>query len=325
MPKVRMLICLVSLVLTFSVAMAQQKPLNFSAGAGALPGALNVAADKGYFAEEGVNAKVNTYKKGKIAFDSYLKGKDDIATTNIISIVLTDFDITKHRIIGSVSYTDNQTKILVRKSSGITRAADLAGRKIATVRATSGHFYLSKFLEINGLSADDVEVVLLTNKELPQALAKGEVDAICQHGMPVEKAKKALKGDWIMFQDNSIHRISVQLIASVKRLQGQPDQVRGVLKAVLKADEFIKAHPEESVRIIAKGKGYPIDVMREAVVDETDYNLSLKQSLFLALETIENWAIKNRLVKRTIPRDYMDFIDFHPLEDVAPDKVTVIR
>ena len=89
------------LALTCSVAMAGQKQLTFSAGAGAMAGALDVAEAKGFFEDEGIKAKVNSYAKGKIAFDSFLAGKDDITVCNNLGIVLTDFDISKYKLIAT--------------------------------------------------------------------------------------------------------------------------------------------------------------------------------------------------------------------------------
>lgn len=300
-------------------------PITISAGAGAMSGSLNVAVAKGFLKDEGVNGKVISYKKGKIAFDKYLAGEDDFATCNIVAIVLTDFDFTKHRLISTLSYTDSGTILLARKSSGITKVSDLKGKRIGIVRATSAHFYLCKYLVIKGISCDDVEIVYLTKKQLPEAIASGQVDAICQHGMPIEKAKKALKDDWVEFYDDSIYRISIQLLGSKKMIDARPKMIRGMLKAALKADAFIKSHEDEAIKILAKDKGYPVEIMDGIIKKEADFNLSLKQSLLIQLETVEKWAIENKLVNRTTPRNYMEFIEYQPLEDVAPEKVTLIR
>lgn len=308
-----------------SSAMAKEESVLFSSGAGAMSGAVNVAEAKGFFLEKGFHGKVNTFRTGQIGFEKYLAGQSDVSICNVINIVMTDFDLSQHRLIGTLAYTDNQTKVLARKSKGINRPSDLRGKKIATVRATTAHFYIDKFLVLNKIPRDEVDIIFVTKKQLPKIIAEGEVDAICQHGMPIENAKKALKNDWVIFQDSSIHRKPVSLVIPQIWLSEKTEQTQKMLRAILKADKFIQTNTDESIRIIAKAKGYSFEAMSEAVRDEINYDLSLKQYLYMLLENMEQWAIDNNLVKRKAPRNYLDFIDYRPLEAVAPDKVSIIH
>lgn len=314
-----------AILLSCSLAMAGGDKITISAGAGPMSGALNVAEAKGYFEESGVKVQVISYKKGKIAFDKYLAGEDDIATCNLVGIVLSDFDITSHKLIAGLAYSDNKTVILGKKSAGIAKPSDLKNKRIGLVRATSAHFYFWKFMALNGISPNDVEIIFMEKKKLPEAIASGQIDAICQHGMPIEKAKKKLEDDWVAFQEDSIHRISVQMIAPTQWINDNPNKVKAVLKGALDAEKHIKTNTEDSVRILAKAKGYPEDVMDKTVRNHIEFNLSLPQSLLLSLETVEQWAIDNKLVDRTEPRNYLGFIDYRPLENVSSNKVAILR
>lgn len=323
----RLFMCWLTAVFVFgcSVASAGEPPLWISSGAGAMSGAVNIAEAKGFFLDNGINGKVKAFRKGNIGFRKYLASQTDLSTTGVVSLVMTDFDLSKHKIIGTLSYTDNQTKLLARKSAGISDIIDLRGKKIATVRSTVAHFYLCKLLVLNGISCNDVELVFMNKKQLPHAIASGDVDAVCQHGMPIEKSKELLKDDWVLFRDALIHRKTIFLIAPVKWLENSPGEVKAVLKSILKAEDFIQENPDESIRILAKAKNYPFNAMRDTVRNEIEYHLSLKQSIYMSLETVEQWAIDNQLVKRDKPRNYMDFIDYGPLEVLAPERVTIIR
>ena len=311
--------------LSCSVAFAEQTGLTISAGRGTMSGSLNVAAAKGFFEQFGVTANVNSYKKGKVAFEKYLSGEDDYATTNIISIVLTDFDITKHRIIAAISYSDNQTKILARKSAGITKPAHLRGKKAAAIPITTSHFYLSRFLEVNGISNGEAEIILGSKKEVTKLMADGEVDAVCLPEIDFGKVKKVIGDDYVVFHDPNIYRKSVQLLARVDTIANNPQQIEGILRGAHRADAFIKKNIDEAVRIIAKDKGYPLPIVDKAVRNEIFYDLSLKQTLLSSLENMEMWAIKNKLVKRTVPRNYLELIDYGPLEKIDANLVTIIR
>ncbi len=317
-------ITFIGLLFCASPTLAKEK-ISYGTGAGPMDGAIIVAQEKGFMAEQGLDVKTSIFKKGKIGFDNYLAGKESFAITNIISVVLTDFDITKHRYVATASYTDNQTKVLVNKATGINNIMDLRGKKIATVKATTAHFYLCRFLELNGVACDDVNIVFMKKNQLPDAIANGEVDAICQHGMPVVKAKKMIGDNGVIYEDDTIIRKSVGLIFPAAFVANQPEVIEGMLKATLKGDAFIKNDTVKAIEIIAKKKNYPIEAMTKSVRQEIDFDLSLKQSLLLTFETVERWAIDNRLVERTTPRNYLDFVDYKPLKSVAPDKVTIIH
>lgn len=290
-----------------------------------MDGAIIVAQEKGFMAQYGLEVKTSIFKKGKIGFNNYLAGKESFAITNIISVVLTDFDITKHRYVATASYTDNQTKVLVNKAAGINSIMDLRGKTIATVRGTTAHFYLCHFLELNGISCDEVTLVFMKKNELSDAIASGKVDAICQHGMPVVKAKKMLGDNGVLYDDETIIRKSVGLIFPAAVIEEHPEMVENMLKATIAGDEFIKTNTTEAVEIISKKKNYTFEAMDQTVRNEIDFDLSLKQSLLLTFETVERWAIDTGLVERTTPRNYLEFIDYKPLKSVAPAKVTVIH
>lgn len=322
----RFLICFIALEIFWgSFVFAEEKTLLFASGAGAMDAAVNIAISKGFFQENGINGKMELFKKGKFGFDQYISGHVDISLTGLSGIVLTDFDLQKHRIIGTLSYTNNRTKLLVRKSSGLIKPADLRGKKIATVKATTAHFYIEKVLALNSISKNEVEIVFMTKKQLPKAIADGEVDAICQHGMPIENAKKALRGDWVIFQNELIHRKPVLMVAPVAWLENNPEMVKNVFRSILKGEEFVQANMDESIRIMAEIKSYSLEAMKETMREEINYNLNLEQYLYMLLESMEQWAIDNNLVKRKIPRNYLELIDYRPLEAVAPERVSIIR
>ncbi len=318
-------LALLTVILLAGLAQADPAKFTFSAGEGAMSGPVDVAEGKGFFHDYGINGIVKKFNSGPMALEEYLAGKTDAATTGFLSVVLTDFDITKHRAITNLAYSDNETKLLAKKSAGITKIADLRGKRIGTVRATTAHFYLCQFLTLNGIPTDQVEIIFLTKKELPKAIAKGDIDAICQHGMPIENAKQELGEDWIIWQDNNIIRKCNLVIVPLSTIQQKPDRITGILKAIIQGSQFIKTNTAESVKIMAKAKNYPLELMDKIVRNEMDFDATLDQSLLLTFETIEQWAIDNDLVQRKQPRNYLEFIDYKPLEAIDGNRVTIIR
>jgi len=163
---------------------------------------LYVADAKGYFADEGIEIKLEAIKSGQDAVPLAASGKLDVVvagfSAGLFSAVETGLDV---QVVGSmgVSAGDEEeppsaliaSKALVDDGT-ITDVADLAGRKIAVAggEGGTGAFYVGMALEEAGLSITDVELISLGNPDMPTALANGSIDAAFASGpfwtMPVE-------------------------------------------------------------------------------------------------------------------------------------------
>ncbi|WP_035242402.1 ABC transporter substrate-binding protein [Desulfobacter vibrioformis] len=319
-------VCLFSVVsFYFQPAMAGPPPLTIATGWGAMGGPVIIAQEKGFFEAQGIKTTTLSTTGTTRSFQAYLQGKADATTINSLNIVRSDFDASQHVIIGTLCYSDNQLKLLARKSAGIARVSDLKGKKIAVHRASFAHFYLEKFLLFNGLTLNDVEEVFADKKEIPGIIERGLADATMQHGVPIAETKKSLREDYVIFQNPAIHRKTSHLLVSRKWVGQHREQAKGLLRAILKGEEFIKTQTEESIEILAKAKKFDVRDMAQTVRHEMNYYLSLEQSIFTDLEGIEQWALDNNLVERKTPRNYLEMVDYSLLEEVAPQRVTIIR
>jgi NitT/TauT family transport system substrate-binding protein len=309
----------------FQPAMAEHPPLTIATGWGAMDGTVVIAQEKGFFKEQGIKVAILSLTGDKPIFQAYVQGKADVMTNNSFLTVRSNLDPSHHAIIGTLSYTDNQLKLLARKGAGITSISDLKGKKIAVPQASFSHFYLEKFLLFNGLTLDDVEEVFVGKKKIPGTIERGLAHATMQHGVPIAETQKLLGEDYVIFQNPAIHRKTCQILVPQKWLAQHREQAKKMLRAFLKAEEFIKTHMEESIEILAKAKKYNIRDMAHTVRHEMNYYLSLKQSIFTELEGIELWALDNNIVERKTPRNYFEMVDYSLLEEIAPKRVTIIR
>lgn len=312
-------------MLLASGAEAGLRKVSVSAGSGGMDGAICVAMAKGYFAEQGIEIDYQIYRNGSIAQKAFVDGKVDFGTSNRVSIVLGGLDEKTCAVIGVLAYTDSQTKVLCRKDSGIFEPADLKGKRIATVEATTAHYYLYKYLINSGIAPEDVEIVYVSKKELPGIIASGDVDAICQHGTPIEKAKSLLGDNAVQFMNPNLDRKAVPLVARRKMIAEEPELIEGMFRALKKAEGWIPSHQEEASRIIADMKNRSYEGTLKFVRDEVEFDLSLKQGLLLNLESVDRWAIESGLVDYKKPRNFFELIDYAPLEKVFPGSVTIIR
>ncbi|MDR2106509.1 MAG: substrate-binding domain-containing protein [Coriobacteriales bacterium] len=73
--------------------------------------------------------------------------------------------------------------VLAAPDSGVTKIAELKGRKVGFVKNTTAHYYLAKLLDQAGLSWDDIEPVELPLEDGASALLSNQVDAYAVYGM----------------------------------------------------------------------------------------------------------------------------------------------
>ena len=304
-----------------------EPPVKFTVaeGKGFMSAPYCVALKFGYFADEGQSVRMKYYPKGHLGQEDYLQGKTDMVTNNRVCLCLGDIDPTEHAVIGVLSYNTNNTSILGRRDRGIVDPASLRGKTIGTSYGTTSHFWVFKWLAQYGLGPDDVTLKFFKKNKLSEVIAKGEVDALCIGSVIWEKAAKNLGDNAIVFSDSDIDLKQVPLMVPRSLIRDNRAAVLDHLRVLIRAEEYINAHPREAAAIVAKMKKLKFDEIVGQFENSVEFHLSLRQGLLTDMEAIDRWAIENKLVERTQPQNYLDFIDYTLLDEIDPDRVTIIR
>ncbi|MEH1922123.1 ABC transporter substrate-binding protein [Nostoc sp.] len=80
--------------------------------------------------------------------------------------------------------------VLVPKNSTAKKFADLKGKTISYVRATTAHYFLIKMLEQEGLTLKDVDAKPLTIPDGLSAFRRGDLSAWATYGYAIHQARK---------------------------------------------------------------------------------------------------------------------------------------
>jgi len=80
------------------------------------------------------------------------------------------------------------TVILVPSTSSVQHTRDLVGKRVATVRGSSGHQYLLSSLERDKIPVQAVQILFLTQADAAAAFASGDVDAWSTWGLSAGRA-----------------------------------------------------------------------------------------------------------------------------------------
>lgn len=171
----RLFAILISILSLSFYAQASAEPLKV--GYSDWPGwvAWEVAIEKDWFAEAGVEVEFEWF--------DYVASMDAFAAGQLDAVLMTNGDTLVTGSTGALGvmviigdYSNGNDMVVA--APGISSVADLKGKKVGVEIGFVGHLLLLNALESSGLSESDVELVNVPTNETPQVLASGDVDAI---------------------------------------------------------------------------------------------------------------------------------------------------
>ena len=153
--------------------------------------AWQVAIDKGWFKEAGVDVKFEWF--------DYVASMDAFAAGKIDGVLLTNGDAlvtgsggAKNMMILVTDYSNGNDMIVAKP--GIKNLKDLKGKKIGLETGFVEHLLLLKGFEKAGVKESDVTLVNTKTNETPQALASGDLSAIAAWQPNSGEAMKRVPG-----------------------------------------------------------------------------------------------------------------------------------
>jgi len=223
-----------------------------------------------------------------------MDGSADVATNAETQLLRQSVDDPNLRVIFTVA--ESFYRIVARKSAGITKVADLKGKRITTPRNTSAAYFLAKMLETANLTEADVTIVAITPvTDMSVALKDRRVDAIAMWEPESERAIAAVGDDAIVLQDRKVYRELFNLNTSTKVL-ADPAKRRVVVELVrslITSSERLRAKPQEFWPYISMKLNYSQDLVSKSW-PELRYAGSIVSDLLDVMEQEEPWVAKER-------------------------------
>lgn len=166
---------LVAAVMLFNASAVTAEPLRV--GYSDWPGWVvwEVAIDKGWFKEEGLDVKFEWFDY-VASMDAFAAGKIDIVGMTNGDALVTGSTGARSVMFLLNDYSNGNDMVIGKP--GIKSVKDLKGKKVGVEIGFVSHLLLLNALEKNGMSESDVELVNVPTNETPQVLASGQVDAI---------------------------------------------------------------------------------------------------------------------------------------------------
>lgn len=162
--------------------------------------------------------------------------------------------------------------IIVKKGSSIKSAADLKGKKIATVKGSSGQNLVFSALSKANLPADSVQFVFTTPAEATLALDNGAVDAVATWEPYVSFA--IAQSDAVIAVDGDAFPVSNYLVATDRAITDKRAALEDFRQRLIRARDWGVAHPQAYAQGIAKLLRLPDAVALSKVKRESNAPVS---------------------------------------------------
>lgn len=283
-----------------------------------------VAYAQGYFRDAGLEVTAHLHPYGKLALQELLAGQADFATVAETPVMLAILNGAEISVIASIQSSQKNHAIVARKDKGILAPQDLKGKTLATTLGVTADYFMDGFLAVRGISRQELTVVNRKQQDLQQAIASGEVAAVATFQPFLYQIEQALGTNGVTFYDPDIYTATFNLVATRDFIHRHPETVRKVLRALAKAEQYVRTQPAQAQEIVAKFTGIEPGIVRGAWANST-YELTLHQALLLGLEDEARWAIKGGMTSAGEVPNYLDYIYFPGLSSVKPEAITILR
>jgi len=219
--------------------------------------AWEVAVDKGWFKEAGVDVRFEWFDY-VASMDAFAAGQLDAVSMTNGDALVTGATGAKSVMILMNDYSNGNDMVI--GAPGIGSVKDLKGKKVGVEVGFVGHLLLLNALEKSGLTEADVELVNVPTNETPQVLASGEVDAIVAWQPSSGSALDLVPGSKAIYTSADEPGLIYDLLCvSPASLAANRDDWKKVVDVWYRAVDYIKdpATFDDAVKIMASRVGLP--------------------------------------------------------------------
>jgi NitT/TauT family transport system substrate-binding protein len=146
--------------------------------------ALYAGIEQGFFADHGIEVKVETGQGGAALLPAVMAGQIQFATSNPVSLLQArdkglDVRVIAHWTSALSSGDTDINGVVARSGAGMTSAKDLAGKTVAVNTLNGmGGLTIREAVREDGGDPDAVKFVEMPFPDMPAALTGGNVDAV---------------------------------------------------------------------------------------------------------------------------------------------------
>jgi ABC-type nitrate/sulfonate/bicarbonate transport system substrate-binding protein len=285
---------------------------------------LYIAAAKGYFAEEGLEVTMMPAIHGKAAVELVMQGKADLGAASEVVLVLATAKERALAIAAGIFNSSRDLAVVARRERGIAVPRDLAGKRVGVTLGTAGDYFLWALLVRNKVLPSSVTLVDMPPAEIAQAITAGTIDAASTWQPNVLNAQLVLSDKSVTFHEPLAYTETFNIIGRRDFLKARSKAIEKLMRALLKAEQFNQARPEEGLTLVAKQLKVEVKAIQPSWKD-FNFRVELRQPQLNTLEEEARWAMTHGYIETGPIPNFLPNLYLDALLAVQPARVTVMR
>lgn len=283
---------------------------------------VDVAIEKGYFEDAGLDIEFVAFRTGREGFEAMLGGQVDVTFMAEFPAAVGALTGQEFAVVGDLARFTGSRVIVNTESGSYDSPADLAGKRIGTTIGTNVNYYLDSVLKDAGVEA---EVVGAAPPDLVPALARGDLDGIVPFPTFYGAAKSTLGDSYgeLRVPGYEVHYI---LAATPEMTGDQAETLAAFMGALAKADADVQADPEAAMAAVSKSmQGAMTPEALATMWQDVEIGLKLDAGLAELLTSEADWILEQGVVRGEPVSQEQMLEHFAPaaLEGAAPDAVSL--
>jgi NitT/TauT family transport system substrate-binding protein len=235
-------------------SMAQAEPLRIRYSIWVGYGPFFVAAEKGLFAQEGVEVELIQIEDDIASLAALFAGQiDALATATQVTVASNEPD--EEALACVLMLDDSRGGDGILASKDIQTIADLKGKAVAFGHLSASQFYVNVLLREVGLREADIEVVDLRSDQAAEAFMMQEVDAAVTWEPYLSQGRNVAHGHLLTDTRERPGLIGDCLATKASIFNHRKQEFRAVARAWDAAVRYVEAHPAEANAIMARDMG----------------------------------------------------------------------
>ena len=217
------------------------------------------AADKGYFAQEGLDVTIDSGDGSASAVTKVSTGAYDAAFGDMSAIIQLAAASPQTAPVGVfMLYNRSPFVIVSKKERGILKPKDLEGKTLGSPVNGAAYKLFPAFAKATGIDAAKVKVTNMAPNLQETTLVHGDVDFLVAFVNTIWFSIKPLKIDpekdlnLMYFADYGIDLYSNGVLVSQNLIKNNPAAVKGLVRAINRAMSDVLANPDAAVEAVAK-------------------------------------------------------------------------
>ena len=248
------------------------------------------------FAKEGAKVEYDLFLSGPLAVEAAAGDHVDLLNVGNIPPVIARANGIDVKVIAKSAFNPATNAVLVSPNSPIQTIEDLKGKKVAVQVGSSVHYFLSQVLAEKGMTLADVQLVNLPGPDQGPALESGNVDAIVLWMPYRTQLEMAGKARVLVDSAHFSGGIGVYMVRNEFGKQN-PKLVECFLKATKQANNYLKKHPQEALKLLASNSQFPAAILAKSL-EGFDWSMGITPKDIDAMNGIKQFLKTTKVIRK---------------------------